>query len=737
MSTFSLNITENFKSLIRFFKGTDFSKALLIGIAITTPIVLGILFDQIEIGLALCFGAFWSSPSDVGGSFKHNTIGILASIGLVMLVSFIGGYLRFDAYVLVPFIGLLSFAIAFISVYGFRASLISFSGLLALVLSFAHDAQSLAVYEYTLLIGAGGLWYLLLSTILYLIKPKAQVDELLAKTFSQTADFLTLRGNLIIPVKDRKSQLVNSFNLQSALIELHTDLRAILINSRKTSGKSLYKGKRLLVFVQLVEMLETAIANPVNYDKMDELFKKHPEFMVYFQDLIIEMANQLAIISQIGRSNKKLPDNKKLIACFDKANADIASFGDKLAEEEYELFLMLKNYIEYQELQFKKLRKIKWLLGNPEIGQNELIEVDVFKRFVVPPHFDPKLFWTSLSFRSNIFKHSLRLAVTLMIGYTLGTLFAFQNPYWILLTIIVIMRPSYGLTKSRSKDRVIGTLIGSIIAVGIVLTIQNTYVFATLALVTLIIAFAMVQKNYKASAVFITLSVIFIYGIIQPDILRVIQFRILDTVLGAGLSFLALLWLWPAWSFREIKNDIKKSVVANRNYFNEITTFYKQKGAIPTSLKLARKDAFVETSNLSAAFQRMAQEPRSKQKNIDKIYQMVEMNHVFLSSLASLSSYFQQHPTTEASLLFVKIAKQIDDNLDVLLKRLDEKPQMPSTSTSRPNIKNEEFDLFFNPKNIANKRDFQEAHLISGQLHWLYSLSENMCELSFENDAEE
>ena len=621
--------------------------------------------------------------------------------------------------------------------YGFRASLISFSGLLALVLSFAHDAQSLAVYEYTLLIGAGGLWYLLLSTISYLIKPKAQVDELLAKTFSQTADFLTLRGNLIIPVKDRKAQLVNSFNLQSALIELHTDLRAILINSRKTSGKSLYKGKRLLVFVQLVEMLETAIANPVNYDKMDELFKKHPEFMVYFQDLIIEMANQLAIISQIGRSNKKLPDNKKLIACFDKANADIASFGDKLAEEEYELFLMLKNYIEYQELQFKKLRKIKWLLGNPEIGQNELIEVDVFKRFVVPPHFDPKLFWTSLSFRSNIFKHSLRLAVTLMIGYTLGTLFAFQNPYWILLTIIVIMRPSYGLTKSRSKDRVIGTLIGSAIAVGIVLTIQNTYVFATLALVSLIIAFAMVQKNYKASAVFITLSVIFIYGIIQPDILKVIQFRILDTVLGAGLSFLALLWLWPAWSFREIKNDIKKSIKANRNYFNEITTFYKQKGTIPTSLKLARKDAFLETSNLSAAFQRMAQEPRSKQKNIDKIYQMVEMNHVFLSSLASLSSYFQQHPTTEASLLFVKIAKQIDDNLDILLNRLDEQPERFSASTSRPNIKNEEFDLFFNPKNIANKRDFQEAHLISGQLHWLYSLSENMCELSFENDAEE
>jgi uncharacterized membrane protein YccC len=34
------------------------------------------------------------------------------------------------------------------------------------------------------------------------------------------------------------------------------------------------------------------------------------------------------------------------------------------------------------------------------------------------------------------------------------------------------MRPSYGLTKERSKDRIIGTLIAAI-AVGIVLLTQN------------------------------------------------------------------------------------------------------------------------------------------------------------------------------------------------------------------------------------------------------------------------
>lgn len=64
-----------------------------------------------------------------------------------------------------------------------------------------------------------------------------------------------------------------------------------------------------------------------------------------------------------------------------------------------------------------------------------------------------------------------------------------------LLTIIVILRPSYGLTKTRSKDRIIGTLLGGAIAVGLVYLIQNPYVYGVLGVACLIIAFSMVQKN--------------------------------------------------------------------------------------------------------------------------------------------------------------------------------------------------------------------------------------------------
>ncbi|MFV0573103.1 MAG: hypothetical protein ACK5M1_11815 [Xanthomarina gelatinilytica] len=45
---------------------------------------------------------------------------------------------------------------------------------------------------------------------------------------------------------------------------------------------------------------------------------------------------------------------------------------------------------------------------------------------------------------------------------------------------------------------------------------------------------------------------------------------------------------------------------------------------------------------------------------MDKIYELVELNHTFLSSLASLSTYIQNHPTTEASEMFKAATHKID-----------------------------------------------------------------------------
>ncbi|WP_417882551.1 FUSC family membrane protein [Xanthomarina gelatinilytica] len=727
-------ISTNIKELFQFLKSNDFSKAVLIGIAITLPIVFGLVFNQLEIGLAIGFGAFWCSPSHVSGKLTHKINGILLSALLIMIVSFLGGYLHYQTWLIIPVLGFLTFSIAFISVYGFRASLISFSGLLALVLSFAHISETLEMYEYAFLIGLGGLWYLLLVVIWYFINPKAHTEEILAETFLLTAAFLETRGKLVGPQPNRDELQTKLLDLQAELVERHATLREILIQSRKKSGLSHYKGKRLLVFVQLVEILEAAIANPVNYDKMDVFLKYHPNYVKSFQDFIFEVAKQLRSISKTRYNKRQLPNNKQLILYLERLEQEVEALKNSNNKSDYEGFLILQNYLEYQKRQFLKIKRIKWLLGNPNMDTKDFIDSNESKRFIVSQDYSLNILLRNLSFKSNIFKHSLRLAVTVVLGYILGHVFAFQNPYWILLTIIVIMRPSYGLTKVRSKDRIIGTLIGGAVAAGMVLLIQNPYLYAVLGIGSLIIAFSMVQRNYKASATFITLSVVFIYGIIEPDISTVIQYRIIDTVLGAALSYVAMLFLWPAWSFLDIHETIEMSVQANKDFLNQIGLYYEQKGQVPTSYKVARKTAFLETSNLNSAFQRMAQEPKSKQKHLDKIYELVELNHTFLSSLASLSTYIQNHPTTEASEMFKEATHKIDNYLSLVLKTLQkEVPEELAHLVQKALSENEQLinDMtFLNPKDKHLERQYQEFHLVWEQLQWLYAISRNMLKIT-------
>lgn len=728
-------IAKHVKELLEFFKSTSFSKAVLIGIAVTVPIVLGITTNNLEIGLALCFGAFWCSPSDISGNLRHKQIGILFSSLLVIIISFIGGYLNIPNLFLFPILGFLTFCIAFISIYGFRASLISFSGLLALVLSFAHTLESLEVYQYAILIGVGGLWYLVLSTLWFYINPKAQTEEILSAIFLRTADFLDTRRELIGEQPNRDKLQIELLNLQAELTEHHETLREILILSRKSSGKSNYQSRRLLVFAQLIEILETAIANPVNYNKMDDLFEEHPEFKTDFQNLILELSNQLRSIAENLNKSYQFTSNKLLPEAFKTIENDILKFKNENNLEDYERYLMLQNLLDYQKKQFEKLKKIKWLLGNPELSSDDYIKNDKLKRFIETRDYNPKLILRNLSIRSTIFKHSLRLAIAVMFGYAFGLFFDFQNPYWIILTIIVIMRPSYGLTKERSKNRIIGTLIGAVLATGLVFIISNPYIYGALGVLSIVIAFSMVQKNYKASATFITLSVIFIYAILEPNILKVIQFRVLDTVIGALISYAAMRWLLPAWSYMDIGDHIKDSLKANTEFFKSITTFYQKKGPIPTSLKINRKEAFLQMSNLSSAFQRMAQEPESKQNHMDDIYQLVVINHSFLASLASLSTYAQNNKTSEASADFTLIAERINKNLGkacALLKVLNFKDSETNNSIFKP-------EPFKFPANLItsdsilqsnNERTHKEAHLVWEQLYWLFSLSEKMLKLT-------
>lgn len=731
-------IREHLNDFRAFLKSTDFSRAILLGIALTLPVVLGIVFDQLQIGIVITVGALLASPSDTSGNIRNKVTGILLSALLAVTMSIIGGSLQFSPWILFPIIGVLIFGISYISIFGFRASLISFSGLFALVLSFSPVSGDMPPVERAMFIGIGGLWYAAMAILWHYIFPKGPTEFYLSQTFNLTAEYLRIRGKLISEKENRSELFKRLLQVQTEITETHETLRDILISRRTDSGRSVYEGKRLLIFAQLIDMLELAMANPVNYDKTDQIFERHPKYLAHFQDLLFAMANRLDACGEAVFNIKALPNDTVLQTCLMDIKNELSQVAPELSEEENKELLMLRNLFKYQSEQVKKIQKIEWLFRERDKSRIRFITNEEARRFLTRETYNIEVFIENFNFNSSIFKHSLRLAVVAIIGYAVGIVFEVQNSYWILLTLIVIMRPNFGLTKQRSMERTIGTLIGGALAVIIVLLIKNPWVYGILSIVTLVISFAMIQRNYRAAATFITLSVVFSFALLNPNIFDVIKYRVMDTVIGTGLAIVGNLILWPAWEIRSIQKTLLETLKANRNYFCEIVEYY-QKKEDSHEYKIARKQAFLKMSNLNSAFQRMTQEPKSQQKNLDKFYQLVELNHNFLASLASLGTYILNNPTTPASENFNKIAAEITENLERCENILNEKAHLNEA------IENQAaaiLEATFGRNYILSEYDTQidedfhlrmeEAHLVGEQLQWLLAMSEKMQKLLLE-----
>lgn len=729
------------KELQRFIKSLDFLKGTVLAIAMIIPVLISLFyFNDLNIGFSIALGVLFCSPADVAGSKKHVFLGIfiavLLSFNLTLLFSFINNIW----WLLFPLLTLVVFLISYISVFGFRASLVSFSGLLAIVLSFVHDYSEVNLLTHSLLVLLGGFWYFSLSFLTTILFPKAETDKLFVTTLEKTANLLRVRGKLLVCTIKRDDLFKQLFELQTTINDHHETIREIILNSRNKSGLSNRIRRQQLFFSELIDIFELAVANPLDYYKYDTVFKPHKIILEDFKKLTFEVADHLEHISKVIRKEESLMINNNLRLLISKIDKSIFNYRDDVGlPKSREGTIMLLNLKNYQDQQVQKIMGLERVFNNYS-KNDSILPIKDARKFITPQDYDLKKLRENLSFSSPIFKHSLRLAIIVLIGFIIGDLLAIQNSYWILITIVVIMRPSYGLTKSRTIHRIIGTLVGGALATIVILITPNTLVYGIIAIVSLPFAMSLLQLNFRNSAVFITLNVVFVYAILEPNILSLIQYRIMDTLIGASLAIASNYLLWPSWEVKNIPQHFINSIKANRRYLNQIELFYHKKGEASTKYKLSRKDAFLAVGNLNAAFQRLSQDPKSKQKEVSVIYDLIVISNTFLSSSTSLGTFIKTNETAEVPNEFDVFVKNIDAKLNLAIQLLEGKMQSNQIDNLSIFEAKDSYKEAFN--NLSNRRDdeiekgvtdsielaaqLKETHLVSEQVKWLFNLSEKL-----------
>jgi uncharacterized membrane protein YccC len=731
------------KQVELFLKSSNFNRGIRLGVAIAVPFGVMYLLGYFQYAPAVVVGAFLNAPGDVPGSIKRKVNAILISIVLTMVITAIILFSKPFLPILLVALAVISFTVALISVYGFRASLVSFSGLLAMVIAFAVQKETTSeILIQVGLMGIGGLWYLVVSFVFQRLTPKKDQNQLLSDSMLLIGKYLKLRAKLLTKKSKRDKRMKETFALQHQINEKHETLRETLLTARKRSGRSRYEEKQLLIFLSSIKIFELIEAKYLDYKMIDSTFGEHKQYLKASKKLNKKMGNHLIRLSELLMQNDKIPNKNVLVEALSKARESITDYINAVKlPEAREGALLLKNLYDYQEQLLQEIRAIRRVMANVRDASKVSLKRQDSSEFLTLQEYRFDILVQNFSLKSTVFRHSLRLAIAIVFAYALGIVFDIQNTYWILLTIIVIMRPSYGLTKERSKDRVIGTLIGAVIAVGIVLITQSIVVYSVLAFVSLILAFSLIQLNYKSAAALITISIIFVYCLINPDAFEVIQYRVIDTIIGSAIAVVANYLLLPSWEADNLKQVVLNALKMNRQYLLATQELYQDVTEHKHSYNLARKDAFLAISNLNAAFQRLTQDPKSKQKEFQLIYEIVTINQTMVSAIASIGNFIMNHNTTPASEDFNVLIKKISNTLKISFDGLEHTQTHKKVAEETVDDAQEKLKAHY--QELSNLRDenikkgnaeldtetlheLQEAFLISNHMSWLKSLSENL-----------
>ena len=733
-------------NFLEFIKSYAFVIGVLKSFAILSCAIAGWLLGNVSAGLTAATTIIMIAPSDIPGNRKHHLGGIIIATLFVAIssvsVNFVNAY--GSLWQLLSLMAILTFGYAYISLYGARAAMVSIAGIFTLTLALVRPKEGIDILYNALYILLAGAWYILLVRILMWIRPRQYSEQLLAKCMTLTAKYLHTRALLISDTDSRMANKQVLLSLQSSLNEEYEKLRAVLLDSRSKSGKTNYLQRQFLIFIEMVDIFELAIANPIPYERVDKYAQKNAHFFEKYTHFLEELSLILLKMADYIGERKKGSYNISLKSLLEKqlefkqAYLSINQEGN-FSEEQ----VLLEKMYHYLSKQTQNIYNVQQIFNNYYTQEVSYRDEKSYRRFVSADNYSIKRLADHLSFQSSFFRHALRLAIVTVIGYLIGEAFEVQNPHWILFTVYVIMRPGYGLTLSRSKERALGTLIGAGVAFILVYICQYIlhldyevykYIYGLAILMSMPFGYGLLQENFSMSAIFLTLYIVLAYALFVPDAVSVVQYRVVDTLIAFILSVSANYLLFPSWEHKNYNQLIIKSLRANLGYTNELIKRVDTP-EITTEYKVARKKAFLALANLNAGLQRMLQEPKSQQKNYTVRNEIQVLQQDFLSCVATLSTQLSETPSPIIRDLFVRAIVEIQHKLQHCVAFLDGKLDeeiRPFDPKVFEEIRQKTLELFSEAEKAPSAESAseiirpQEMLFFTEQLNYLRELTDNL-----------
>ena len=612
---------------------------------------LGLLLISGVVHLTL--GAFAASAASVGvivcippdqagpkrGKFFHLLPAALIGVPLFFSVQVLHTSPIYLGLLLVPasFIAFLGAA------WGKRGLPISISAMFAMVFSMAapahsHSATALSSTLYFAL-GAGA--YLIYATLAHaLLNPLYRV-QMLAETLLALGKLMRTQAQQFAPAgrgeEGRRMPLIGRLlREQAALADQLQAARDILLESPRTARRQQLAG----MLMQVLEMRDHLLACELDLDTL----KTHPGHALVLDELrevlnvLADEIEELADAMLYRRRPELFASHRPQLAALHWAEEE-ALPSTATTPSPAVLARGLANRIG--NINDETLRLLALARGEAEPDLD--VVRAAWQMFVSPTAWSWRPFTALWHWDAPPLRHAIRAALAIGTAYALSLALPWgTHDYWILLTIVVVLRGSFAQTLERRDSRVAGTLLGCLLAGALLATHASPLLLLVIVTLAQAVAHAFAIKRYLITAVAAT-----VLGLVQAHLLNAggspafaVVERIADTLMGVAIAW-SFSYVLPSWERTQIPKLVARTMTAQARHAR-VALGLGQLQSVDNEpeleWRLARREAYDSLSALVQATQRSLAEPRAVRPALEPLGRLLAHSYQLLAQLSAVKS---------------------------------------------------------------------------------------------------
>ncbi len=203
-------------------------------------------------------------------------------------------------------------------------------------------------------------------------------------------------------------------------------------------------------------------------------------------------------------------------------------------------------------------------------------------------------------------RYGLRLAPCIGLAQALVSLVPVPRSYWVALTITFVLKPDFGSVFSRALLRALGTVVGLVVAAGVLTEVPRGWwdVPVMLLLAPLIPVFTPRGYGYRTAA--ITPVILLLSDILNHQGTGLLLPRLLDSLMGCAIALVAGCLLWPESWHARVGDRLADAVADTAAY---VEGAFGQSPADPAGRARMRRRLYRDLSAIRTEFQRALTEP--------------------------------------------------------------------------------------------------------------------------------